>query len=442
MRFSRFFLLLLFVSSSAAVYAASPPGQWSAEDYPAEPTRWYSVEVARFPSPLLANAVAEALKEEGWAPVFILDSPSNNSLSVMIGHFNTPSTGHFAEMEIRNQDLSDTKLLEIERPEEVIEFAGPLSKPYDIGLERWEDGQVAKADKYIKQLKDRVVESPPMPRGIQTSVRELTKGWLEEDIKDPNVQMIDGALDAIRFLWDVQDSPDLLLFLSTQVASGHWLADASQASGREKAEEVAFQMIYGHMKDWHRAWLITTSEINAPDSDEKRKALNLLRQAGLMIQLIQDRRTPRPTIPDVRARLRQAYEICPEEETELLARIELFYLQSFAWEGRWDRVEEIGRAMVYRLKDNPAAIAYTKVWLARSLMRYNDPEPVKELLTSIEELDISRDDFLRYGFKELDPYKLAESAMEEIPESSEDSSEPEVELSESPSEEDDSDSES
>lgn len=110
--------------------------------------------------------------------------------------------------------------------------------------------------------------------------------------------------------------------------------------------------------------------------------LDEMRRAALLAELAGAAGPARPSFNEVRAVLRGAWDL-PADDPRLRAKLEVFYLQTFAWQGRWARVEAIGREFVERSVGLPHENALGRILVARSLERFGAHDEALAMLRAV-----------------------------------------------------------
>lgn len=386
--------LSLFLGCTAAV--ALPPSEWEPTDYPAEPPGWLAVEVARFPSELLAEGTRGALEEAGWGPVR-LRGTQGGEVAVLVGEVSDTGTAWFLRDELEHLRVAKGRLVQVAAEPGVSPrgFTGPLSRAYEVAIPR------ATEDRLMRELGQRLGS---LPEEDQTAVARTVSGYLD-DTTAPE-RMAEGAIRAAANLWQAGRQPELALLLSSRVASGTWPAGEDAPLVDEMAREIAFELIYGEQRDWRGAWRITQETLDTATRDVDR-ARALMRQAALLVDLIDRRVSPAPSFADVRVRLRRAHELAPSGERGLQARIGYLYIRTFTWEGNWERVEALASAFGERHGDVEPYASLARVLVAKSYERGARIEDALAILTEVAGKAFPHQEYLRMGMTMVDPAQVA-----------------------------------
>lgn len=395
-------LILASLTLASMLGAAPPPTEWGPGDYPSEPPRWWGVEIARFPSAILAEGIESSLKKDGWGPVTLREDPKTGDTSVILGEVDNLGQAWYLAEELKAQRLAEGRIVPLETGGQPRAFAGPLLPPFVVDFETDPEKRNELSEELRSQLEAlvREVDSEDVLR-IENMLAAIDQG----NLQDPAVGR--GAAEAARLLFERQAAPESALFLSSRVASGEWPVGPDDEEMRRNTREITFELLYGHRRDFRGAWLAAREMERTAEDIAERKSLNRLRQASLLVDLIDQKREPRPTFARVRQELRRAYEMAPADSRQLKSRIELVYLQTFAWEGRWDRVEELGEAMSPRYSEQNAYAALARVYYAQSFERTREYQRAIEILNGVASSRIPPDRYLTFGVQTLDPATVA-----------------------------------
>lgn len=380
------------------------PRAWHPEqDTAVQPAR-YTVRVAAFPSAALAEGVANALRALDWNPVWLHHGP--REVTVNVGLVANPSEARFLADELAEQGVADGTVIEAPRGAEVTElaFGGPLLPPFtpSIGAAP----RLVEGDALAAKL-DALQRTPPA--GVPDTWDDdltLVRGADEPAPKGS------AALRAVEYLVEQRSEPGVALALASRVARGEWTATPAE---RLRAGEIAADLLYGHVRDWRAAWASSAALLINPDRDAAGRARDELRMAALAVELAAGDATPRPTWNSVRARARRAFELAPARNGDRLrAKAELLYLQTFAFEGRWDRVEEIATEFLARAQDYPWECAVARLQLARALERHGDTQRVLAQLDRVVTMTLPDDEAITMGFEVPDLPERARKQRERV----------------------------
>ncbi len=159
----------------------------------------------------------------------------------------------------------------------------------------------------------------------------------------------------------------LAFFLACRVASRQWSApdDIRLAAG-----EVTADLQYGWLRDWRGAWASTVALLEDPSRDPVGRTRDRLRLAALEVDLAASAVEPKPNWNRIRLQLRRAWDEVPLAAEREQAKIELVYLLTFAWQGNWARVEELGKDFVARVSTPfPHEAGLAKLTMAKAMER-------------------------------------------------------------------------
>lgn len=400
-------LAFLPLMPSAAI-AAPPPVGWVAADYPRTPTVWRGVQVAEFPSELMARGVHTALEQAGWKPVAIEHRADSGTYAVVVGEVTTVGEAHFVLRQLRTQRIADGRIVNLQaQNREPVRFDGPLSAPFSYRPELSAQERQQLLEQHLQVVRNEMWR-------LGATEQELVRQFLElvdaGQVRNPTVA--EGAITVADAFWEMRRDAETTLFLASRVARGEWPAPAIKPEIEWRARELAFEHLYATRRDWRGAWQAAREMGRLAGEDSVQLSWSLLRRAALLVDLIAEGVEPAPTFADVRALLRQAQEAAPADQPALLAKIELVYLQTFAWEGDWARVEDLARMLILRHGDRPSEIAQARLLLARSLERKEAWQEGIDLLSQVVQATIPDDDLFRFGNELHSPAREASRLWE------------------------------
>ncbi len=365
-RFSTALLASILLCFSAQNLSAqqqktpTPPAAWSAPD-----SRFieeaYSLELATFPSRVLAASVAQSVESLGWRPVRILKRGSQ--FGVYLGYTKTPGRIEYYRLELAAQEVAQSNVVtldaqEIQQFEQTIE--GPLTSPFtdSLGFNRsWFRGTTV-----INNFQE-TIQGLPI-----TNTAELEQ-QLAVFLNRENIETVRGvaAADLLDALYDFKLLPEESFFLARQIASGELPVPGER---RLKAMEVCAELYMGHFQDWRRAWETTRLLLNDPNRDAEGKIRDEMRRLALEVQLMtQPNQHLTANFPRIRSELRSIFDRVPISNGKLAAKVELFFLKTYSWEGNWDRVNELAAQYIKRNQQYPGEFVEAKFLFARSLER-------------------------------------------------------------------------
>ena len=392
---------------TSSVMAADPPACWQMEDLPQAPPSWYAVRVAKFPSSLLAEGVQKGLQESGWGPVQLETAPDGETV-VLLGQLYGSAQAWALYHELKNQKVAQGEIVPMAvSANKTKGFSGPTTRAFEVVFPADPQAQ--------KQLQDELSDELEMMAGEldgdqEKLIREMLVKLKAGELSDPALAR--GAVTAAQIFWDRKVAAEPALYLASRVASGNWPVAATDQDKLFQAKNLTYDLLYGTRRDWLGAWKIAIEmERQAGESGEL-KAQNLLRQAALMVDLIQQQADPRPSFEVVRERLLAARHAAPESSTVLLAQVEYLYLQTFAWQGNWDRVEELATALSREYEESaPVYAGLSRVWLAKSLERHERYRKAVEILQDELSNRYAQSVWPRRGYKTFNPHQFASDTL-------------------------------
>lgn len=401
-------LAVLPMLSAPVVQAAPPPVGWTAADYPRTPTIWRGIEVAEFPSEILAKGVQSALIEAGWQPVGIEYRADKGTHAVVLGEVTTLGDAHFVLRQLRAQKVADGTIVTVQaKNRDPIPFDGPLTAPFSYRPELSEQERQQLLEQHLQVVRDEVWRLEPDDQELVRQFLELVDAG---NFRNPTVA--EGAITVADAFWEMRRDAETTLFLASRVARGEWPAPTGKPEIEWRARELTFEHLYGTRRDWRGAWQAAREMGRLAGEDTIQVSWSLLRRAALLVDLIGEGAEPAPTLGDVRTLLRQAQEAAPADHSALLSKIELVYLQTFAWEGDWARVENLARMLILRHQDRPAEVAQARLLLAKSLERKEAWQEGIDLLSQVVQATIPNDDLFRFGNEIYSPAEEASRLWE------------------------------
>ncbi|MCB2156641.1 hypothetical protein KQI84_17330 [bacterium] len=404
MRRSTFLPLLILIAILAATAFAQPaidgrsvpPDGWRSSDLEA-PTGRYGAVAMRLQSAALAESTKTGLLNLGWKPVSI--QAKGDATLIIVGNLPSAAKAQFVADELKAQKLADAEIVALPRGTQgaAAEIEGPflqpflptpgLAKPYD-----WEVRGKARLRGILRSLPEYDVEE------FQQHMTLVLTGDNDSGFRGA------AALAIAKRLMDEHSDPDLTLFLAGKVARNEWTASTPETL---QAGEYVADILYGNRRDWRGAWSATEALINHPDRTLQGRVRDRLRRAALLVDLAAGSQTPKPSWGEVRSELRQAWDLLPAGNPKLAAKIELMYMETFAWQGQWDRVEELARTLTERYPDQKAESAVASVFLARSLERRSGIEEALMILDRVIQQDYAPGETLYMGTEALDIREMA-----------------------------------
>lgn len=405
-------LCALLLGSWLPAQAAPIPPEWHPDDYPSRAaSAWYGVEVAHFPSRILAEGVERALISNGWGPVLLLDG-DDGSCRVVVGEVTRVADAWYLKKELAAQRLADGRVVELPLPRDGRPAAGfntaPLLEPFTPTDGRGLPGEMTaeEARRRLRTLALEIDGDAPAGEDVPADAADqlvlaFLDAWQSGDWDEETAGS--GAVIAARRLWSNHSEPDLALHIAARVARGEWAAPPEKV---EEARLLAARLLYAHRRDWRGAWAAVRLMEGERTRPLASRLDDRLRQAALLVELHDRAGDPRPTLAQVRQHLRRTQEMIPADGHGETARsLQLVYLQTFAWEGNWGRVEELTRAWLKRHDTEPSPSGQAllaRYFLARSLERHEAWDEAQELLASIVTANVDPAKRLRLGLTTRD----------------------------------------
>lgn len=369
-------LAALVVATATLAAAAGPPhpAQWAEADWRTSTAR-YTVQVATFPSADLARSIARGLENLEWSPVFL--ASDELAATVCLGDFTTLAEAEFVARELAARRVADARAVPF--PVGVRSPGGQVQGPF-LPAFLPTPGQAPKAPSESQVLTDLRAIAMTMASEAGTNLETLV-GRFEAAERAEEKGPAAAAIVAI--LNQARTAPEVALYLAGPVARGEWPAPKP---ARLACGEVVADLLYGHRRDWRGAYSATRALLDDEDRTPEGRLRDLLRLAALEVDLASSGSGLRPSFQDIRARLRQAWDE-PAEAPRTRAKLELVFLQTFAWEGRWDRVDGIAREYIRRNAQFLPETGLARIYRARSLERTRDyAEAINQLSIVINQV--------------------------------------------------------
>lgn len=390
-------LFAAILTISAIVSGQETPG-WQPSDFPERAPKIYGVEIARFPSAVLADGVRRSLENFGWSPVLLYDQ--EGSQVVVLGETADIGAAYQLLEEVRFADIAEGRVIEIPSGQASAiprGFSGPVLEPF-LPTPGSEKRDVPPMSEMIERLRSSVAN-------LQTEngdqMRAMLALWEDENYVDPAFS--EGALLAARFLYRLGSHPETALMLAGKLARGDW---PSTTAERLAAQELTTEILYRYRRDWRAAWSSTDTLLDSPTRSDQERAGDMLRQAALLVELYDREVSPAPTLPEIRARLEDAFQLTGEDKTTQ-AKIALLYLRTFAWAGDWARVQELAELYLSRYAEQRPWSDYAKIHLAQSMERLQQYRRGIKLLDEIITDPPAPDQLLRFEFRTHSPVSVA-----------------------------------
>ncbi|MDX2177101.1 MAG: hypothetical protein SF028_11605 [Candidatus Sumerlaeia bacterium] len=389
------------LAACAAITAsahAAPFQAWLPGDVSPLPEDRYTLEAGRFLSPALAGGVARSLESMGWRPVLVWEDGPEHVVSV--GDIETPAEAAALAAEFRSQRIVEGRVAKLPRSARAIPAPGvdgPFLPSFAISPR---PGRAPLRDEELRPvLEDGKISSLGERQALfDEALAALDAGNLRA------TALGDAAVLAANPLVGSVEARDRQLAMLERVASGRW--GASPAVRRAAAEACA-DIYLGDRGDVGAAWRATRALLADPEADAASAAMDLLRREAISATLLTTAGAPPPSFAAMRSRLRAAYDRAPEEAVEVRARIALFYLRTFAWEGRWDRVREVGEEYLTRFPSEPGETQAAALLLARSYEAYEQYDGALVVLDKYAGSYVQPEARLRSGTRTVDPMASA-----------------------------------
>jgi hypothetical protein len=383
--------------------AAPPPPEWVDGDLKTGIVRVHLVEVARFPSEALAEGVRSSLEQAGWGPTRLIHEP-NGSVAVCVGELESAYEAEHLRLELTHQRIAEARLRSIPIPATMGSFrgfTGPLTSPFTPG--RLVELQPSQAIAGLEKLSGLSDEES----AIIMAVRDAAEG--REGAPTGSV-LARLQVEAAQLLWARRLEPEVALHLTAAVARGDVPVSAES---RLLAQRLTADLLYGHRRDWRAAWASArVLAVESPDPEVRAEAR--LRQAALIVELVGEG-VEGTSFADARRILRRAWEVAPDGLSERsFRRMAALYLQTFAWEGNWDRADLLARAFLARFGADHAEGVVARTVLAQCYERKDLLQRSRELLLAAMATNLTEDQFFRLGNTLRDPRQSARLLMNRL----------------------------
>ena len=387
----------MVAATLAPAGAVTPPAVWKDSDYPVQPVRWYGIEVAKLPSKTLAVGIERSLRDNGWGPVQLVEK--DGGVSVILGEVDTPGRAWYLHEELSQLRVADGRLVEVEPGTSATRGADGPYLPAFLPSPSTAPAKLPTED----EIKERLRSAAESTAGTDSKATfTMLNLWEKKEFGNP--EFSDGALAASRLLWKQKSNPEALLYIAGKLARGEWPASPEE---RLAAGDFVADLLYGYRRDWRGAWSATRTLLDNPLRKPEQKAADMLRMAALTAELSDLKVAPPQFFPGLRSQLRHAMDTLPAEHEGTERGIALVYLQTFAWEGNWPRVEELAADFLKAYPDPSGQNSLARVFLAKSLERRRAfGDAVKELQTVVD-TRLADDELLRFGMETVDPIEIA-----------------------------------
>lgn len=389
--------ILLGTVASAPPLPANIPYSWKNEDMPGSTTFW-AVEIQRFDSQMLASTMLKALSDKGLGPLN-MQVETTDATALLLGKFQDPGEAFHVAEELRVNRVAKPRLVTAVSgaPQSVVippDFQlAPFTPSPDKNFAQPEEATIIKLLNEVATTSDLSADA---------EIRTAASLWEAKQTANPALG--DGAYLAARRFWDAATNPEESLFLAGKVARGEWAASPQARSG---AQDLVSDLLYGHRRDWRGAWLAAAiiQEQSVPSSERALAAR--LRQIALEVELIDKSAAPNFSFATIRGHLRQLAEATPDTFGKLHADIQLIYLNTFAWEGNWERVDQVGAEIIATSAEFPYHASMARILRAQSLERKESWLAALSLLAEARTTLIPKPLLPRMGMTTFDPAVLA-----------------------------------
>lgn len=378
--------------ATASAHGAQQPERWNGDDTaPIAATR-YTVEVGTFRSRRLAEPVAHTLRELQWSPVIIEESPG--AVRVRIGDTRSIADAFAAREILAAEEVADGTITALSPAVTGVApgLSGPFPDPFRTA---------STANAFGARLQDITTSARNLGNMLTATEREALDEILVRAAQGSSdrTDYTEAFIPLLRVLHHGDGDGVLRLALAEPIARGEF---GGALEHRAEAMTICFQVHYGVRGDWVRGHAAVRAMLSMDHLAPRWRATAILEEQALVAHIFAHGVQPAPSLASIRSRLAEAMQLAPETERRLLARMELLYLQSLAWEGRWDRVEDVAQEMMKRhegLRGYSAAAAY---WYARSMERSRNYPRAIRTLQAIERQVIAQEEGVRVGARVLD----------------------------------------
>lgn len=395
-------LRLLIAAVLLAVWVptlgAETPNYWLAEDTAPLPRIVYSVEVGNFPSLVLASAVEQALGALNWSPVWIAESGGRQR--VYVGQTSNIVEAHAILGELATARVADGRVVEAtdalgER--EPRAFSGPTMEPFHRPI----------PDPNPELSRIRVVTAcRPAAKALPTPELQLAAtnalGLLESKAY-ADVALGDGLVPVLEALRSSGERIEDMMYAAERIARGQW---AASPLARLRAMELCADMYFGSLRDVRAAWSATHALLRQPMRTPDGILRDRLRLDALAGLVLAQGSVPHPSMTHLRASLRVVFTEA-EGDPRLRGRAALLALQTFAWEGRWDRVREFGEGMLTEFSTDAALYQLAAVYVARGYEETEEWDRAIKLLDRAVAINLARSERFMIGDRLVNAREMA-----------------------------------
>jgi hypothetical protein len=383
---------LLLISSPAF---AGVDDLWKAADTAPIPDKVYAIEVGRFPSEALAASVAGTLTAMNWGPVRTIEVDGRRS--VIVGESPDIVEIHSILEELTVQKLADGRVILVpdgERDREALPFRGPLLPAFhSLG-----NPEPNTADLAVRMRATSAAIMVDERNAMNAAIDLMDAGTFD----DPALG--DSITPALLRIRDDGSAADLILPAAERIARGEW---AASPRWRLAAMELCADLYLGARRDIRSALHATQALLDEPQRTPEGRARDLLRLEALNGLVLAKGAEPFPSFTRMRSQLRLVYEQTPEGEVKTRARTALLTLQTFAWEGNWERVIEFGEEFLSEFGNDPAVFQVGAVLVARG---YETVENYKRAIIILDQAiaaKVARSERFRVGDQLVNAREMA-----------------------------------
>jgi len=385
-------LALCLISGSAF---AGVDDLWKIGDTAPIPDKAYAVEVGRFPSEALAASVAGTLSAMNWGPVRTIEVDGRRS--VIVGESANIVQIHSILEELTVQKLADGRVIQIpdsERDSNALPFRGPLLPPFHTkGNPKPNTADLASR---MRATSAGIVVEERNALDAAIEMMELGK------FDDPALG--DSVAPALMRIRDDGSAAELILPAAERIARGEW---AASPKARRAAMELCADLYLGSRRDIRATLHATNVLLDEPQRSPEGRARDLLRLEALNGLVLAKGAEPLPSFTRMRSQLRLAFEQTPETAMKTRGRIALLALQSFAWEGNWERVIEFGEVYLSEFGNDPAAFQIAAVLVARGYESVEDYKRAIIVLDQAIAARVARSERIRVGDQLVNAREMA-----------------------------------
>lgn len=372
--------------------ASAVPPEWTDDDLLPASEGWFGVRVAEYDEPEDAEESLGVVDRSGWGPIALV--PRADGLhALVIGEFASPAPAWFLAEELEAIHFGHPRVIHV--PDESDPPSGTGTFPRGVDGPFLPTFLPSRApDVEALSLQALVEETLPSidDEADRAEAAAFLRDWRRGEVETNDVGH--GAAIVARKFWAERQHPEETLFLAGRVARGEWQAPHGL---RLEMQDVMAELLHGYRRDWRAAW--SASEWLYEQHGRPRDGLRLL---ALELELIAEGRTPSPAFPEVRSRLARLYEEAGPE-ADIRPRIEWVYLQTFAWEGDWARVERVADGFLTRHGGSQPYAALAEHIRARSLLRDGRNDEAHEAFERLAEIEFPEEQHLRFGVTLTDP---------------------------------------